>query len=133
MELITDTKVCNLDVPILTQQEVGWLDVPVDDTLVMHCNETVMYLTPNTRTNVLYTITLHKVMFIFTNVSRAQRHDGTWRACKQNYTHSRRCQYQMEVIYQVHIHAVSPTGKILLIAVVWEAGGSKAKTVVAKR
>jgi hypothetical protein len=39
----------------------------------------------------------------------------------------------MEVIYQVQIHAVSPTGKILLIAVVREAGGSKAKTVVAKR
>jgi hypothetical protein len=36
MELIADTKVCDLDTPILTQEQVRWLDVPVNDTLVVH-------------------------------------------------------------------------------------------------
>jgi len=39
MELIADAEVCDLDSPVLAQQQVGWLDVPVDDTLVVHCNQ----------------------------------------------------------------------------------------------
>lgn len=39
LKLVTDSKVCNLDVSIFSHQQVGWFDVSMDDPLVMNCVE----------------------------------------------------------------------------------------------
>ena len=39
LELVADAEVSNLHVPVVPQKQVGWLDVPVDDLLVVHCRE----------------------------------------------------------------------------------------------
>lgn len=36
LKLVAHTKVCDLDVAIVPQQQVGGLDVPVDDLVVVH-------------------------------------------------------------------------------------------------
>jgi len=39
MELVANTKVCNLDASVLTEQQVGRFDIAVDDMLEVHCNQ----------------------------------------------------------------------------------------------
>lgn len=39
LKLVADAKVGDLHVPVVPQEQVGWLDVPVDDLLVVHCRE----------------------------------------------------------------------------------------------
>lgn len=39
LKLVADAKVGNLDVSVVPQEQVGWLDVPVDDLLAVHCRE----------------------------------------------------------------------------------------------
>lgn len=40
LKLVAHTKVCDLDVTIVTQQQVGGFDVPVDDLVVVHWKNT---------------------------------------------------------------------------------------------
>lgn len=37
LKLVAHAKVCDLDVTVVSQQQVGGLDVPVDDLVVVHC------------------------------------------------------------------------------------------------
>lgn len=39
LKLVADAEVGDLHVPVVPQEQVGWLDVPVDDLLVVHCRE----------------------------------------------------------------------------------------------
>lgn len=39
LKLVTHSKVCDLDVSVLSHQQVGGFHVPVDDPLIMHWNQ----------------------------------------------------------------------------------------------
>lgn len=39
LKLVADAEVGNLHVPVVPQEQVGWLDVPVDDLLAVHYRE----------------------------------------------------------------------------------------------
>lgn len=45
LKLVTDSKVCDLDVSVFSHQQVGWFDVSVDDLLVMDCRQSSTHRT----------------------------------------------------------------------------------------
>lgn len=41
LEFVAHAKVCDLDVSVISQQQVGGFNVSVDDLVVVHCTETM--------------------------------------------------------------------------------------------